>query len=207
MPYCMATSSRAPGRALNLGSRAGRPRRRQPYDGPPAAQSRTARYSPRTRPSLDVSTEVRSDSAPRRMTDRPSDTAPLSRRAAIGGGLMLGFLALLAAGPPCARAAWPADDHPRFRRRGNAHKRIPPVSPMRRPSPPRRWSSRTRTDGRSPSRLSSARPVLAFFGYTHCPDVCPVTVGVVNEVLAAVGDGPRGRVHVHRPRARRPLPR
>ena len=33
--------------------------------------------------------------------------------------------------------------------------------------------------------------MLAFFGYTHCPDVCPATVGVVNEVLAAVGDGPR----------------
>ena len=30
-----------------------------------------------------------------------------------------------------------------------------------------------------------------FFGYTHCPDVCPATVGTVNEALAAVGDGPR----------------
>jgi protein SCO1/2 len=37
----------------------------------------------------------------------------------------------------------------------------------------------------------AGRPVLVFFGYTHCPDVCPTTVGNVNQVLAAVGPGPR----------------
>jgi protein SCO1/2 len=44
-----------------------------------------------------------------------------------------------------------------------------------------------------PFQLASleGRPVLVFFGYTHCPDVCPATVGIVNEVLAATGDAPR----------------
>jgi protein SCO1/2 len=34
------------------------------------------------------------------------------------------------------------------------------------------------------------RPVLAFFGYTHCPDVCPATVGVLNKVLEQTDQGP-----------------
>ncbi|HET9522362.1 MAG TPA: SCO family protein [Candidatus Limnocylindrales bacterium] len=28
-------------------------------------------------------------------------------------------------------------------------------------------------------------PVLVYFGYTHCPDVCPATIGTLNEVIAA----------------------
>ena len=50
----------------------------------------------------------------------------------------------------------------------------------------------TDQDGR-PFELASlrGRPVLVFFGYTHCPDVCPATVGIINEALAAAGDGPR----------------
>lgn len=124
------------------------------------------------------------------MTGRPSDTAPLSRRAAIGGGLMLGFLALLAVGllalvllgrpatgPGTGAAATPAADPASF-----AYAEAIPAPPL----------ELTDQDGQ-PFTLASqrGRPVLAFFGYTHCPDVCPVTVGVVNEVLAAVGDGPR----------------
>ena len=124
------------------------------------------------------------------MTDRPSDTAPLSRRAAIGGGLMLGFLALLAVGlmalvllgrpasaPGAGAAATPTADPAGF-----AYAEAIPAPPL----------ELTDQDGQ-PFTLASqrGRPVLAFFGYTHCPDVCPVTVGVVNEVLAAVGEGPR----------------
>jgi protein SCO1/2 len=31
-------------------------------------------------------------------------------------------------------------------------------------------------------------PVLVYFGYTHCPDVCPATIGTLNEVIAAVDE-------------------
>ena len=43
-----------------------------------------------------------------------------------------------------------------------------------------------------PFSLASLRghEVLVFFGYTHCPDVCPATIGVVGQALAAVGPGP-----------------
>ena len=124
------------------------------------------------------------------MTDRPSDTAPLSRRAAIGGGLLLGFLALLAVGllalvllgrpsdaPGSGAAATPTADPSSF-----AYAEAIPAPPL----------ELTDQDGQ-PFALASqrGRPVLAFFGYTHCPDVCPVTVGLVSEVLAAVGEGPR----------------
>jgi protein SCO1/2 len=30
-------------------------------------------------------------------------------------------------------------------------------------------------------------PTLVFFGYTHCPDICPATMGILAEVLAAYG--------------------
>ncbi len=47
-------------------------------------------------------------------------------------------------------------------------------------------------DGR-PFSLTSLRgqQVLVFFGYTHCPDVCPATIGIVGEVLRSVGPGTR----------------
>lgn len=34
------------------------------------------------------------------------------------------------------------------------------------------------------------RPSLMFFGYTHCPDVCPTTLFQVSEVLRAMGAEP-----------------
>jgi protein SCO1/2 len=44
-----------------------------------------------------------------------------------------------------------------------------------------------------PFSLASLRgqQVLVFFGYTHCPDVCPATIGVVGKVIGAVGSGVR----------------
>jgi protein SCO1 len=38
------------------------------------------------------------------------------------------------------------------------------------------------------------RPTLVFFGFTHCPDVCPTTLFEVSEVLRALGpDADRAR--------------
>jgi protein SCO1/2 len=31
------------------------------------------------------------------------------------------------------------------------------------------------------------RPMLVFFGYTHCPDVCPATIGTVGMAIDAYG--------------------
>ncbi len=44
-----------------------------------------------------------------------------------------------------------------------------------------------------PFSLTALRghPILVFFGYTHCPDVCPANVGVINEALAQTRPGPR----------------
>ncbi len=50
----------------------------------------------------------------------------------------------------------------------------------------------TGSDGR-PFSLAALRgsDVLVFFGYTHCPDVCPATIGILGQVLGAVGSGTR----------------
>jgi protein SCO1/2 len=46
----------------------------------------------------------------------------------------------------------------------------------------------TDQDGR-PFDLASLRgsPVLVFFGYTHCPDVCPATVGTIGQAMERFG--------------------
>jgi protein SCO1/2 len=44
-----------------------------------------------------------------------------------------------------------------------------------------------------PATLAAFRgePVFVFFGYTHCPDVCPATIGTVGLVMDAFGPGVR----------------
>ena len=49
----------------------------------------------------------------------------------------------------------------------------------------------TDQDGRAFALGTPGRPTLVFFGYTHCPDVCPATMGVLTEALAGVGPGPQ----------------
>jgi protein SCO1 len=45
----------------------------------------------------------------------------------------------------------------------------------------------------SPFSLASLRgsPAFVFFGYTHCPDVCPATIGTVGLAMEAFGPGAR----------------
>jgi protein SCO1/2 len=46
----------------------------------------------------------------------------------------------------------------------------------------------TGADGRAFSLASMrGRGALVFFGYTHCPDVCPATVGIVGHVIDRIG--------------------
>jgi protein SCO1/2 len=48
----------------------------------------------------------------------------------------------------------------------------------------------TGADGRAFSLSSMrGRGALVFFGYTHCPDVCPATVGIVGQVIDRIGSG------------------
>jgi protein SCO1 len=46
----------------------------------------------------------------------------------------------------------------------------------------------TAPDGRTVTQKDfSGEPTLIFFGYTHCPDVCPATLFEMSEVLRALG--------------------
>jgi protein SCO1 len=47
-------------------------------------------------------------------------------------------------------------------------------------------------DGRPVTEASFAgRPHLVFFGFTHCPDVCPTTLFRITEILKAAGESGR----------------
>ena len=127
------------------------------------------------------------------MTERPVSRlpapAPVNRAAAVFGIVVLVSVGLLAAGlvalvmldragqlpgPGTAPTARPAGEF--------AYVDVRDAPPL----------DLTDQDG-NPFTLASlrGRPVLLFFGYTHCPDVCPTTVGVLTEMLGQVGDGPR----------------
>ena len=102
--------------------------------------------------------------------------APVDRRALVAGGIvLLGFafvaaslfgLVLLARDGSAATAP-------------GADRAAPPLE-------------LTDQDGR-PFALTSlvGRPVLVFFGYTSCPDVCPETVGIISQALASSPPGAR----------------
>lgn len=46
----------------------------------------------------------------------------------------------------------------------------------------------TRQDGvRVSETMLKGKPSLVFFGFTHCPDVCPTTLFEVSEILRALG--------------------
>ena len=45
-------------------------------------------------------------------------------------------------------------------------------------------------DGRAVTEAAFAgEPTLVFFGYTHCPDVCPTTLDAISQTLQALGPG------------------
>jgi len=137
------------------------------------------------------------------MTGRtPSPRPAAPTRLALLTALALGFAAL--AGIGIGVVAWagmatqpaPAGDEGGY---------IWPVSPTPegldrdtavRPATPAPALRLTDQDGR-PFDLASlrGRPVLVFFGYTHCPDVCPTTLADVRDALPLV-EGPVGVVFV-----------
>ena len=51
--------------------------------------------------------------------------------------------------------------------------------------------SLTAQDGRTVTdKAFEGRPTLLFFGYTHCPDICPTTLFQLSELLRAMGPQP-----------------
>ncbi len=115
------------------------------------------------------------------------DTPPLDRRVAIAGAVVLVAFVVLAAGLLALVLMARAGNLP-----GAAGGQARPAAfayPDVAPAPPLEL---TNQDGQ-PFTLASlkGRPVLVFFGYTHCPDVCPANVGVINQALADTVSGPR----------------
>ena len=129
---------------------------------------------------------------PRTMDASPRPVAP--SRLALLTALALGFAALAGigigavawlafpaspTGPAGAGGAyeWPVSPTPEGLDRDTAIRPLENAPPLR----------LTDQDGR-PFDLASLRgePVLVFFGYTHCPDVCPATLADVRDALKLV---------------------
>jgi len=138
--------------------------------------------------------------APSTMAASPRPAAPT--RLALLTALALGFAALAgiaigtvawlsfpAPAPPSSTsggAIWPVSPTPEGLDRDTAVRPAVPAPPLR----------LTDQEGR-PFDLPSlrGRPVLVFFGYTHCPDVCPTNLADVRDALKLV-DGEVGVVFV-----------
>ncbi len=156
-----------------------------PLDGAvPRPPARTADAERPARPDLPPGPEAAA------ALEAASDTPPASRVAGVVGGLLLAVVALVSAALVAVVIAGPGAGAP-------TPSGSTVLAPVLRPSDdpsvhPAPDLELTDQDGR-PFSLASlrGRPVLVFFGYTHCPDVCPATVGTLNHVLATVGDGPR----------------
>ena len=135
------------------------------------------------------------------MAASPRPVAPT--RLALLTALALGFAALagiaigavawlsLAAGAPSSGGdggayIWPVSPTPEGRDRDTAVRPAQPAPPLR----------LTDQEGR-PFDLASLRgkPALVFFGYTHCPDVCPTNLADVRDALK-LADGEVGVVFV-----------
>jgi cytochrome oxidase Cu insertion factor (SCO1/SenC/PrrC family) len=114
------------------------------------------------------------ESRPPAPARRPPE--PVDRRALVAGAIVLLGFALLAVSL-VGLVLLGRDDAGAF-----AVADAPPAPPL----------ELTDQDGR-PFALSSlaGRPVLVFFGYTHCPDVCPESVGIIGQALAASPPGAR----------------
>ena len=119
-------------------------------------------------------------------TPAPAPT-PIDHRAVAAGGVMLAILGLLGAGLAAlvllGGAGTPG---------GTAEATPDPASfayAEVRPAPALELNDQ---EGNAFSLASlHGQPVMVFFGYTHCPDVCPATVGIVNQALITTGEGPR----------------
>jgi protein SCO1/2 len=42
-------------------------------------------------------------------------------------------------------------------------------------------------------RVLRGQPTMVFFGYTHCPDVCPATLAEISAVFKAMGPDPKAK--------------
>ena len=96
-----------------------------------------------------------------------------TRRAAWGAVAVLGFLVL------ATSAGWLVTDGPL----GNRQVATGPASlPIGGPF------SLTDHRGRTVTEADfRGRPLAVFFGFTHCPDVCPTTLGDMTALIEALG--------------------
>lgn len=125
---------------------------------------------------------------------QPAGTPGMAAAAApASAGAPAAPLAALAASPRPAGAATSPGTEPSASPAASSAPAVDPAAYAVPGAPPAGALALT-TDAGAPFDLASFRgaPVLVYFGYTHCPDVCPATTGV----LAKVVRGDPGRVRV-----------